>query len=143
MHLVQTLPRFDVLPPLQPSCNFQGPATGANTTRLPLHHSLAANGARVRLTAAHLRPSADIASNAVAPTTFRIVRMSDGAVAAEATNATAITAAAGVNLTLGAAANLVLEPGDAFEAVAVNVVGGEALQAVRLNYSAALQGVVG
>lgn len=141
MPIRQNVPQSSVVPQ-QARCDLLGPATGANTTTLPLHHSLAENGAVIILSAAHLRPSANIAANA-AETTFRVVRASDGAVAATGTNVAQVTAAAGLSLTLGTEANRRLAPGDFWRVDAVNVVGGEALGAVRLNFSVALQGVVG
>jgi hypothetical protein len=144
MSIVQSVPQWDVVP-RQARCNLLGPATGANTTSLPLHYSLApggSNGAVVYLEAAHVRPSGNVAANADS-TTFRIRRRSDNAIAASITNVAQITAAAGAALTLGTLANRTLAPGDEWIAEAVNVVSGEALQAVTLSFTAAYQGKLG
>ena len=108
-----------------------GPATGVNTiTRFA--GQLPPSGGPRRITRVALFPSVDIAANA-SSTTFRLQNIGGTVTYATGTNVAAITAAAGLNLTLSSdAANVAA--GTVFRLESTNVVGGEALGAVVLNF---------
>jgi hypothetical protein len=124
--------------PLLLNDHIVGPDTGANTVSRFLGQTPTAGGP-LQLTRVLLLPSADIALDADA-TTFSVQNVAGTVTYASVTNAAAITAAAGVALTLTSNAASI-PAGTLLRGVAVNVVSGQVLNTTTLNFQAEFQPV--
>lgn len=115
-----------------------GPDTGANTVSRFLGQLPTSSGP-MQMTRALMLPSANIALDADS-TTFSVQNVAGTVTYASATNAAAITAAAGVVLTLTSDAASI-PAGTLLRGVAVNVVNGQVLNTTTLNFQAEFQPV--
>ena len=115
-----------------------GPDTGANTVSKFLGQ-VPVGGGPLQLTRVLLIPSANIALDADS-TTFSVQNVAGTVTYASTTNAAAITAAAGVALTLTSDAASI-PAGTLLRMVAVNVVNGQVLNTTTLNFQAEFQPV--